>query len=125
MNSVQTTSTPSFLETIEQDALDVVHNLEKPIVDLWNYEAPIFVAELKNLAHELLSIAGDGVVTVLEAVASGSIQSTEALGALITHTYQTAVGRGLAATIADAQAAAKQVAAATAVMVATGKPPAQ
>jgi len=118
----QATTTTSFLQEIEADAIAAVNAVKADIAALWNKEAPVFEAELKSLEQTLLGIAANGVVTILQGVASGTIQSKESLGALVTHTYQNAIAQGVSVTISDAQAAARQVAAATSIMMATTAP---
>lgn len=123
--SSQTTTTPSFLQGIEQFAIDEATKIKTDIVAFWNYEEPIFVAELKSLGQQLITIGTGLVAGVAAQVASGQIKSSEALGQLAVQTYQTAIAQGLNVVEADAQAAAKQVAGAVATVAETGAPPAQ
>lgn len=120
----QTTTTPSFLQELDQFALAEVTKIKGGVVALWNYEKPIFVNELKTVGQQLLSIGTGLLTTVMGKVASGQIQSSEALGELATQTYQAAIAQGLPVVEADAAAAAKQVASAAVTVAQTGAPPA-
>lgn len=88
------------------------------IKQFWNTEEPIVVGEIESWGKQLAGIAASELVSVLKAVASGAITSTEQFGQLVTNTYQTAIGTGLALTIADAQTAASQAVTAATTFVA-------
>lgn len=78
------------------------------IKQFWNTEEPIIVGELMSAEQQLASIVVKAMVSVLGAVASGTVTSGEAFGKLVTSSYQTAISTGLSVAITDVQAAAAQ-----------------